>query len=261
VPGDLTPQEYAAATNYYQSLIPIGDKRISPFFQISAFENNFHRDINSETLGLQEDFAMGHGALLKVYPALESLGSSRNMLGLSALLSYALPIGTGFAKLELAHAAELSTSEQTDAQLSVSFRFTSPRVALGRFVYDTVFIDHYLNYRNTNLGIGGTTRLRGYQSTVAVGSSYVASNLEFRTRPVEIFSAQLAAVAFYDVGDAFDTFSQLELKHGVGGGIRFLAPQLDRDVFRVDIGFPIPFDTPGGETSVIATFEQAFPVP
>jgi hypothetical protein len=261
VPGDLTPQEDAAARNFYRSLIPIGDKRISPFFQVSAYENNFHRDINSETLGLQEDFAMGHGALLKLYPALESLGSSRNMLGIDALVSYALPVGTGYAKLEASHSVELSSIEQTDAQLAVSFRFTSPRMLLGRFVYDTVFIDHYLNYRNTNLAIGGTTRLRGYQTTAAVGPNYFASNIEFRTRPVEIFSVQLAAVGFYDTGDAFDSFSDVELKHGVGGGIRFLAPQLDRDVFRVDIGVPVPFDTPGGETSVIATFEQAFPVP
>ena len=43
------------------------------------------------------------------------------------------------------------------------------------------------------LGIGGTTRLRGYQNTVAVGSHYLASNVEFRTRPLEIFSTQLAA--------------------------------------------------------------------
>jgi hypothetical protein len=261
VPGDLTPAEDAAARNYYRSLIPVGDTRISPFFTVSAFENNYHRDINSETLGLQEDFAMGHGALLKLYPALEALGSTRNMVGLDALVSYALPVGTGYAKLEASHSVELSSMEQTDAQFSLAFRFTSPRMLLGRFVYDSVFIDHYHNYRNTNLAIGGTTRLRGYQTTAAVGPNYFASNIEFRTRPVEIFSVQLAAVGFYDTGDAFGSFDDLELKHGVGGGIRFLAPQLDRDVFRVDIGFPVPFDTPLGETSVIATFEQAFPVP
>jgi outer membrane translocation and assembly module TamA len=109
--------------------------------------------------------------------------------------------------------------------------------------------------------VGGTARLRGYQTSAAVGASSFSSNLEFRTRPVEILSAQVAAVAFYDVGDAFSAYSDIDLKHGVGGGIRFLIPQLDRDVFRVDIGVPVPFDTPGGETSVIATFEQAFAAP
>jgi hypothetical protein len=261
VSGSLTPAEVAAVAAYYGRLIPVSDTRISPFFQISSFTTDFHRDINMETLGLQEDIAMGHVSALRVYPALESLGSSRNMLGLDAITSYAHPIGSGFAKLSASNSVELSTAAQTDAQLSVAFRFTSPRLSLGRVVYDARFIDHYYNYRNTNQALGGTNRLRGYQTTAAAGSHYVVSNLELRSRPIEIFSAQLAGVLFYDVGDAFDTFGQVELKHGVGGGIRFLIPQLDRDVFRLDVGVPVPLDTPRGEVSFVATFEQAFGVP
>jgi outer membrane translocation and assembly module TamA len=128
-------------------------------------------------------------------------------------------------------------------------------------VYDAYFLDHYRNFRNINQGLGGTTRLRGYQNIAAVGDHYLASNLEFRTRPLDILTTQLGAVAFYDMGDAFDTFGQLQLKHGVGAGIRFLAPQLDREVFRLDVGVPVPFDAPGGETTVIATFGQAFTAP
>jgi hypothetical protein len=261
VPGGLTESEYLAVVAYYNRLIPVSDKRISPFFQVSAFTTDYHRDINMETLGLQEDVSMGHVAALRIYPALESLGSSRNMLGLDAIMSYARPIGSGFAKVSASNSVELSSVEQTDAQLSLAFRFTSPRLSLGRIIYDARLVDHYFNYRNTNQVIGGTTRLRGYQTTAAAGSHYVASNVELRSRPIEIFSAQLAGVMFYDVGDAFDTFGELELKHGVGAGIRFLAPQLDRDVFRIDVAMPVPLDTPGGEVSVIATFKQAFGIP
>jgi hypothetical protein len=259
VPGDLTDQETFLIQRYYRNqLLPVGDKRISPFFQIASYTTDYQRDINSETLGLQEDTSMGHVALLRIYPALESLGSARNMLGLDAIASYAYPFSSGYAKVYASHSIEFSTPEQTDAQLTLRSRVTSPRLAFGRFVHDVFFVDHYRNYRNINLGIGGTTRLRGYLNTVAVGSHYLASNLEFRTRPLEIFSTQLAAVAFYDVGDAFERFGDLELKHGVGAGIRFLAPQLDRDVFRLDVGVPVPFDAPGGETTIIATFNQAF---
>lgn len=261
VPGELSESEYLAVVSYYNRLVPVSDRRISPFFQISSFTTDFHRDINMETLGLQEDVAMGHVAALRIYPALEALGSSRNMLGLDAITSYAHPIGSGFAKVSASNSVELSSAEQTDAQLSLALRFTSPRLPFGRIIYDGRFVDHYRNYRNTNLGLGGTTRLRGYQSTAAAGSHYVASNVELRTRPLEILSAQLGGVLFYDVGDAFDTFDQIELMHGVGAGIRFLAPQLDRDVFRVDVAMPVPFDAPRGEFSVIATFKQAFAIP
>jgi hypothetical protein len=262
VPGELTEQERYVVQRYYrETLLPVGDKRISPFFQISSYTTDYQRDINAETLGLQEDTSMGHVAYLRVYPALQALGSSRDMLGLDALASYARPLGSGYVKMYGLHSVELSTRQQTDAQLTLRLRVTSPRIPLGRLIFDAALVDHYRNYRNTNLGIGGTTRLRGYQNTAAVGAHYLASNVEFRTRPLEIFSTQLAGVVFYDVGDAFDAFDQLELKHGVGAGIRFLAPQLDRDVFRLDVGVPVPFDTPGGETTVIATFKQAFQPP
>ena len=262
-PGDLTRGEYNGALAYYRRFLPISDTRISPFFQLTSFTTDYHRDINSETLGLQEDVVgLGHLAWLRIYPALKSLGSTRDMLGLDAIASYAFPIGAGgFMKFRAAHYVELSTPEQTDAELRLGFRFTSPRLALGRFVYDATFIDHYRNYRNTSVGLGGTGRLRGYATTAAAGSNLIASNLEFRTRPIEIFSAQIGAVGFYDAGYAFDDFSELTLRHGVGGGIRFLLPQLDRDVFRLDVGVPVPFDAPYGEVSVIATFNQAFLVP
>jgi hypothetical protein len=94
-----------------------------------------------------------------------------------------------------------------------------------------------------------------------VGRHAVISNLEFRTRPLQIFSSQIAAVAFYDVGDAFDRVNDLKLQHGVGVGLRFLIPELDRDVFRIDLGMPVPADAQYGDTSVIATFQQAFGVP
>jgi hypothetical protein len=261
VPGELTQAERLAIEDYYRRLLPIGDERISPFFQIQSFTTDYQRDINSETLGLQEDFAMGHVSWLRIYPALRALGSARDMLGIDAITSYAAPVGSGYVKAYAYNSIELSSPEKTDGSLTLRLRFTTPRLPLGRFVYDAYFLDHYRNYRNVNQALGGTTRLRGYQNIAAVGDHYLASNLEFRTRPFEIFSVQLAAVAFYDMGDAFDTFGQLQLKHGVGGGIRFLAPQLDREVFRLDVGVPVPFDAPTGETTVIATFGQAFTVP
>ncbi len=261
-PGPLTQAEIAAARAFYGRILPISDTRLSPFFELASFTTDFHRDINSETLALQEDVVrLGHIADVRVYPALEALGSTRNLLGLEATASYATQVRTGYLKVSASHFVEISRPQQTDATLSFALRLTSPRLPVGRFIYDARLIDHYRNYRNTNLGLGGTTRLRGYQTTAAVGSHYVVGNLEFRTRPVEIFSAQLAGVVFHDMGDAFDDFGELDFRHGVGAGLRFLAPQLDRDVFRLDVGVPVPFDAPGGETTVIATFGQAFSVP
>ncbi|HKO90106.1 MAG TPA: hypothetical protein VJU61_03075, partial [Polyangiaceae bacterium] len=260
---DLTPDERQVLESYYLRRLPPGSRRISPFFQIQSFTTDFHRDINAETLALQEDvdFRLGHIASLRVYPALEALGSSRNLLGVQASASYATSVDTGYLKGSASHSVELSNPDQTDALLSLALRFNSPRFALGRFIYDVRVVDHYLNYRNSSQALGGTDRLRGYRAAAVVGANAFVANLEFRTRPLQIFSTQLAAALFHDVGDAFDRWGDLQPLQGVGAGIRFLAPQLDRDVFRIDVGIPIPADAPGGETTVIATFGQAFGVP
>jgi outer membrane protein assembly factor BamA len=103
--------------------------------------------------------------------------------------------------------------------------------------------------------------LRGYEEAAFFGPDVVVSNLELRSRPLQILSVQLAGVVFWDAGDAFDGFDRFELKHGVGFGLRFLAPQIDRAVFRIDAGFPVDPSVPGAATTVIAQFDQAFPVP
>jgi hypothetical protein len=258
VPGDLTPYERSRVEAYYYYLLPRSSRRISPFFQVTSYTTQYHVDLNADTLALQEAYRLGQIANLKLYPALKDLGSSRNMLGVSASLSYAMAVDTGYLKLSAGQVIELSKLNETDARLTLGLHFNSPRLLPGRFVYDARVVDTYRNFSNGYQTLGGTGRLRGYIALAASGRNAVVSNLEFRTRPLQLWSAQFAAVVFHDMGDAFDRIGDLHLLHGVGMGLRFLLPELDRDVFRVDVGFPVPASAPGGHISVIATFGQAF---
>jgi hypothetical protein len=63
------------------------------------------------------------------------------------------------------------------------------------------------------------------------------------------------------VGDAFDAFDEMHLKHSVGGGLRILFPQLDRTVFRLELAVPLNRNEPYAETTVLVQFRQAFPMP
>jgi hypothetical protein len=96
-----------------------------------------------------------------------------------------------------------------------------------------------------------------------VGKDVIAYNLEFRSRPLEILSCQLGAAAFYDVGHVANGWSRLHPRQSIGVGFRVLFPQLDRIVFRGDIGFPLarPLDRDVPPFTVSIAFEQAFPVP
>ena len=77
----------AIAAFVAQSL-PTGENRVGPFLQYRGYTSNFSRVLDFETLGLQEDFRLGHDIWLRVYPVTEALGSSRTFLGTYAAFQY-----------------------------------------------------------------------------------------------------------------------------------------------------------------------------
>jgi hypothetical protein len=175
--------------------------------------------------------------------------------------SYTLPVSNGLANAYVSSSYELSRPETTDGAVLTGGRFVTPRLPFGRIVLDGYLLDRFDNYLNPTHSLGGTTRLRGYRTQAFVGPNVLVGNIEVRSPPLEILSVQVGAVAFFDTGDAFRDFSELSIKSGIGGGLRFLFPQFDRAVFRVDVGIPLNPSDPAAETSVIAQFYQAFSMP
>lgn len=260
-PRELEGVDPAAAEEFRRTQIPVTDTRPSPFVEARAYQTDYVHVLDFNTLGLQEDYRLGHEAIVRLYPAFKDVASTRNVLGTFAALGYTLPLGDGLARVLGSSTVELSTPSETDALAQGSLRVVTPRLVLGRFVYDGAVANRHQNYFNERFALGGSTRLRGYPPLRFIGKDYVVQNVEFRTRPVEILSAQLGAAVFHDLGDAFDGFERAELKQSAGFGVRALFPQAERIVFRVDWGFPL---TPGFNTfpgSLFATFGQAFEMP
>jgi hypothetical protein len=257
---DLTGFDPATVQAFAARRVPVSDDRVGPFVQYATYTNDFLRVINLETLALQEDYRLGPQATLQLYPVLAALGSTRTFLGISATAVYTLAFGDGLARLRLESVTEIETGSGrvSDGSVRASARLASPRLDVGRLVLDAVILDRYANHLNRFSALGGDSRLRGYATRELVGARFVSANAEYRSRPLQLFdSIQLGAVLFYDVGDAFDRWAELRLKHSVGFGARWLFPQLDRVVFRVDVGFPL-VRTPGSSpVSFYATFGQA----
>ena len=83
---------------------------------------------------------------------------------------------------------------------------------------------------------------------------------ELRTRSLDIASVQIGAVAFYDAGVAGDLGGTFDPRTSAGGGLRIVLPQVDRAVFRIDIGIPLsaeprPADVP--PVALFVAFHQA----
>jgi hypothetical protein len=250
-----------AEGEFRRTWLPVSDTRLSPFAQLRMREERFLRTTELETLGLQEDVRLGAQALLRVYPASKSVGSTRTLLGSFAGVAYTATASDGLVRAVLDHRLEYELEGRHVATVAGRLRLASPRFPLGRFVADGLVLSRYQNYLNRRASVGGDTRLRGYAASEFSGTDALLANAELRTRGIDVLSVQVGLAAFYDVGHIADSLAALDARHSLGLGFRFLIPQLDRVVFRVDWGVPLSRGYDPLPGAFFATFGQAFSLP
>jgi outer membrane protein assembly factor BamA len=105
--------------------------------------------------------------------------------------------------------------------------------------------------------LGGDTFLRGYPSGYFQGNSSWSGNVEFRTRSFSITRFFLVgASTFFDFGNTIASPEEARhLHYSTGLGLRVLIPQVNRDLLRVDVGFPLADRL---SPSFVIQFAQAF---
>ena len=247
--------------------VPVSDTRVGPSILYHTYSKRYVRVIDFDTLGLQEDYRLGHDIVLRAYPSLRALGSTRDFFGVYAAAEYTFAVRDGLFRASVESTVEAEAFRVSDASLVPTIHLASPTVVgLGRIVVDASLRYRWRNYLNVTTYLGGDDRLRGYPTNFFVGKDVVSLNMELRSRPVELLTCQLGAVAFFDAGDAFNGLDNLEGHESLGVGLRTLFPQLDRVVFRADLGFPFRRvnDTMGKPIAPFAfliSFAQAFPTP
>jgi len=239
---------------------PRDDVRASVGVEWHSYSSSFLRTFNLDTLGLQEDYRLGHDIILAVYPSLGTLGgTSREFLSVTLALQETMRLETGFVRVFATWQADTKVTSSSDAVASAGSYIASPQLGFGRLIQSNWFSDRYLNQRNLKYGIGGTGRLRGFDTIW--GNRIIASNLEYRTPALSLLELQWGAVAFYDMGTAFDDWKRFEPQHSLGIGLRLVIPQLERKGFRLDFAFPVRSEAthpPANELTVYFTFGQAF---
>jgi hypothetical protein len=231
---------------------------------VEQYSGRFLATRDVETLALQESFSLGPIAALRLYPAARGLGSSRDLVGAVSWLGYTWPLANGFARVVGNSSVEVAEVGKQQASAQAALRVVSPRLGFARLVLDTALVSTYRNYLNRKLSLGGNTRPRGYASASFRGPSAFAASLELRTFSLNILSARVAAVAFYDLGGVGDSVAETSLRQSLGAGLRVLLPQINRQVFRLDWAAPL---TPGAQHyrplpgGIYFTFGQAFDLP
>ncbi len=262
---DLSGFVPAAADEFRQQVVPLTTTRNGPYLQYHFYRNSYGSMLDVETLGLQETYRLGPDVYLRLYPYLEAFGSTRNLIGYHAEAAYTVAHRGLLARAYLAGTVEAASdhSEIYDSLVHGGLRVVSPNFFIGRLVYDGTLSYRPNNSLNTMTSLGGDGRLRGYPTAFFLGENMLASNLEFRSRTFSLWTVQVAGALFYDVGDVFDSFDEVEPKQGAGFGLRVQFPQLGRTVMRVDWGFALTPEASTGNAfeGLVLTFRQAFSVP
>jgi hypothetical protein len=263
---DLSSYPRAEVEVFLREAVPVSDTRVGPFIEYKTYTARYTRVLDFNTLGLQEDYRLGHELILRVMPVVQALGSSRDLVSVFAAAAYTWPLGDGLVRTFVETQTDAEPSRIADGSVTAGGRVATPSTKGGRLIFDARVVDRYRDYLHQHSVLGGDTRLRGYPSQAFIGRDMVVGNLEYRTPSVDVFSVEVGGAAFFDTGDAFDSFDSMRLKQGAGFGLRALVPMLDRVVLRADWGFPLSrWYVPPVKSSfpgeLVITFRQAFPQP
>lgn len=143
-----------------------------------------------------------------------------------------------------------------DGQFAARIKNISPPLWIGRLHVEFSLLYRHNDQDNNKSNLGGeSTRasgasffdignggLRGYPAEFVRGPHLFRANLEYRSKPINLWTIHGGFVVFYEGGSVFGNGEAFEYLHSVGAGVRIQVPQFDKESFRLDFGIPL---TPG----------------
>jgi hypothetical protein len=221
------------------------DERLSgPLARYHGFLPRFATYKNVETLDIVEDVRIGPEFILELSPAFELLGSELDLFRTAAQLGWTLDFaGAGYLRAFAGGNLRAGEGGVTGAEVSASAFAALPTIGpAGRVVLSARYDQLIENIDDRVLLAGAQEGLRGYAIGAFAGEARLLLNAELRSPPIAFKALRINGVAFYDVGHAAATASELVPRHNVGVGMRFVFPQDTRFVNRLDWAFPIDGD-------------------
>ena len=238
--------------------------QFGPSLSFSWYRRTFTALTDISTYGLREDLLLGP-SFTTAHTAV--IAGDRAYLP-SFSLGYGWSVMTrGFVRIGFASSARVEGVERTqivNRELSGGIKWALPIRPwgdhIGFFVGRLSWLSRWNNISNALSVIGGSTGLRGYPDGAFTlpGGDVSRNNLEYRSPPIKWSFIHLGLVAFYDAASIHENIQSFRLKQSVGGGIRFLFPQLNRSVFRLDLAAPLS-DYPAGQSrpGIVFSFGSA----
>jgi hypothetical protein len=257
------PGDAATAQLYLAQWAPFNEQRSEPYLRYEMFTPRYVVLRDLDTFDLRENRRLGPTVRARISEGLTELGADFRALGLSVAGGLAAAPAGGYLSLTASATARFKHDDgRWIDQIGqvVVFAATPLCDGLFRVVVGGEIDSKRADTTNTPFALGGANGLRGYQIGEFLGTTALVAHMEVRSAPLGIWSQRFGALAFYDVGHAAASFADLDLHNDVGVGLRWLIPQLNSTVIRVDWAVPLQDGvvTHVGAGRVSAGFEQAF---
>ncbi|MBI1946844.1 MAG: hypothetical protein HYS27_14205 [Deltaproteobacteria bacterium] len=240
-PIEETKLPPALADAFAREVLPPTRRTLFPFLAYQGFaaKHRIYEDL--DTFGISEPVRLGPSLSVLIGAGSKAaLSSSDTVFGAGAFAIADDPWG-GLVEAAAEGGARLEDGMVKNRTLTLRLRLASAPVLAGRLL---VRLDTTLRREdetNTLVTLGGDNGLRGYPSSAFydVGASLAQSTLEWRSLPIDLATIQLGLAAFYDAGAIFFEPAEAKPHHSIGVGVRFLFPQFNRGVYRLDLAAPL----------------------
>lgn len=257
--GALTP---AQLQTFLAEYAPITEQRSGPYLQYDMFTAwyGIYRDL--DTFDLRENERLGPSVSLRAGLSAPALGADFLTYPLSGTIGWAAGPAGAFFRASITGSTRLRAGTAIDQIFQGKLYLASP---LWRRLFRLVLAGEAdaarADTQRTIFFLGGDSGLRGYAIGDLQGTSMVIAHAELRSAPLAVRSQRIGALLFYDIGDAAPSFGSMRIRSDTGIGLRWLIPQLNSSVLRVDWAVPLengtvtPAGFPGRAT---AGFQQIF---
>ncbi len=264
--SDYAPTEQSAIGTeterraFARDVLPVARRRMGPVLRYELASSRYAETRGLDTFARREPFALGPWLWVEAYRPFALFDGFESSWNLEAGGEVSVrPLG-GVVRARVRASARLQEGRVGDERLELSLWLASPRLGgLGRLAARLRGAWRRRDTLRDLVTLGGDEGLRGFPSQAfgVPGGSRVLAGLEWRSEPLELWTAHLGLVLFTEAGTVYGRLEEARWHGSLGLGLRLLLPQFNRRPYRFDVGVPL-----GGEGDPLPAFGdgQAFEV-
>lgn len=227
-------------TQFQKDRLPRSERAMGPLLKWAFYSNAYFHLTNYDRFEVSESYRKGIHLIAELRYSEIGLGADVRFVDGTVGARYVAPLGDdSFIEAATMGGIRWGANGFVDRRFELSSRVVMPSGPLGRFVARGWVRLLREDDGNTRFRIGAAHGLRGERGYVAEGRNAWLTNLEWRSKPVEVLSTFLGFAAFVDLGSAWERDEPARVYASLGAGIRFMAPQAMAVPAAIDISWPV----------------------